>query len=131
MVPFHPSSTPPHGPLPLQVNRDGSGTGRPTTYQPSHTGPVASRMDGLGNRAHLDSSLSRLCRAGRAVFRLHQLHPVRMGTVRVKTAGQRGGGAVKKQSIYTIAFAAQPPRCPAIVFPFWTSVAAGTPDSSA
>ena len=53
MVPFHPFSTPPHGPPPPQRNRDGSGTGRPTTYQPSRTGPIAGRMDGLDNRTHL------------------------------------------------------------------------------
>jgi hypothetical protein len=50
MAPFHPSSTS-HGPHP-QANRD-SGIGRPTTYQPSHTGPVARRMDGSGNCTHL------------------------------------------------------------------------------
>ena len=38
------------------------------------------------------SGLPRLCRTGRAFFRLHQLHPVRVGAVRVKAAGQRESG---------------------------------------
>ncbi|MEA2712531.1 MAG: hypothetical protein QOK27_492 [Gemmatimonadales bacterium] len=41
--------------------------------------------------------MSRLRRAASPLFGLHQLHAVRVGTVRVMTAGKRGGGEEGKQ----------------------------------
>ncbi len=76
------------------------------------------RSHGWSGQPHAPhSSLSRLRRAGRAVFRLHQLHPVRMGTVRVRSAGKRGSGEAEQQHPearrFANGFTAPPPRCPA------------------
>jgi DNA repair photolyase len=69
-----------------------------------------------------------MCRPGGAFFRLHRLHPVRLGTMRVRTAGRRGSGAARQMELGgdLVTPSSFQPRGPAAPLPVLDQRARGT-----